>query len=199
MCIIFRDEQVVLVPICVSGVRATKGIRGQWSAQVHTVLNVWAFEMVVDSQSSSEGEHPRPTMFGLPDPNKETSNTLAHVQAQTRKSTRPGVKLTTKKAVGNVAVSMATTEEKREQRWQGKQMFMVYRPLQNISLPDLVETFRTLRSRVFVTNTDDLVLQNPHPVLFHCHTIAKDGLPCFQQMWIYEFAHICLPSAGKET
>ena len=54
-----------------------------------------------------KGEHPRPTTFGLPDPNEETSNNAgpcASSNAEIDKA-RPGVKLTTKQAVGNVAVS----------------------------------------------------------------------------------------------
>ena len=70
-----------------------------------------------------KGEHPRPTTFGLPDPNEETSNNAGPCASANAEIDK------TKEAVGNVAVSMATTAEKREQRWQGMQMCMVCRPL----------------------------------------------------------------------
>ena len=70
-------------------------------------------KMVVDSQSLPEGSILGPQRLDYQIPTRRQATTLAHVQVQTRRWTRSGVKLTTKEAVGNVAVSMATTAEKR--------------------------------------------------------------------------------------
>ena len=89
-----------------------------------------------------KGEHPRPTMFGLPDPNEKMSNNAGPCASTNAEIDKAWSEIDNSHKYHGEYDHYSKEERAK---WQGMQMCMVCRLLPDTSLPKLIETFLTLR------------------------------------------------------